>query len=253
MNADPSLGVFDTMLAVRGRPIALDSHLSRMAASVTRLYGGGEPPAAEIRDAAAAAHLPHRIRVTARPTGERSLEWRTETERVHDTLADPRPEFGWRLSAVTAARGLGAHKWCDRAPLDELRARAEVPDFDDVLLIDRDGRVLEGGRTNIFAVVGRELVTPPCDGRILPGVARHVVLELARARGVRVRVRPVATIELQQAAEVFVTNSIRGVQPVLRCGGRVEDEWQPGPLTELLRSALVAEWLGRAVDEPRAS
>lgn len=252
MNPDPGRGVFEAILAVNGRPVVLEAHLNRLARSVSDLYGPAHPPAEAIAVAAAAADRPHRVRVVARPAEDRSVDWRIETQPAHGTLADALRERGWSLFAVDAGNGFGSHKWCDRAPLDDLRAHAPSH-CDDVLLIDHRGLLLEGGRTNIFAVIDRDVVTPPCDDRILPGVARGAVVEVARACGMRVLVRPIPEIELQTATEVFVTNAIRGVVPVARCSGRVKGEWRSAPVAEVLRSALVAAWLGRVGDESRAS
>ena len=65
--------------------------------------------------------------------------------------------------------GLGPHKWVDR----DLVAGTEP------LIVDLSGEVLESGRGNVFIVEGDTLVTPPADGRILPGVTRDQVLRLA--------------------------------------------------------------------------
>ena len=42
---DPQLGVFETMLVHGGRPIELDAHFERLAASLETLFGGGIPSA----------------------------------------------------------------------------------------------------------------------------------------------------------------------------------------------------------------
>ncbi len=65
--------------------------------------------------------------------------------------------------------GLGPHKWIDR----DLVAGTEP------LIVDLSGEVLESGRGNVFIVEGDTLVTPPTDGRILPGVTRAELLRTA--------------------------------------------------------------------------
>ena len=69
-------------------------------------------------------------------------------------------------------------------------------------LIDRDGKVTEGSASNAYIVdaAGR-LITHPLDARILGGVTRSVVLELARGDGLEVVERPFSLDEAYTARE----------------------------------------------------
>jgi branched-subunit amino acid aminotransferase/4-amino-4-deoxychorismate lyase len=112
--------------------------------------------------------------------------------------------------------GIGAHKWADRSLLAAAEAELapRVP-----LLRDGDGTVLEASRGNVFAVCDGVLVTPAADGRILPGVTRRRVLELATGLGLRVREEALPFERLAEAAEVFLTGAVRGIEPVRGCDG----------------------------------
>jgi len=95
-----------------------------------------------------------------------------------------------------------------------------------------DRTVAEAGAMNLFFVLradsGRtELVTPPLDGTILPGVTRRSVLELARGSGMgyageslAVSERPLRVTELASVArkgrllEVFATGTAAVIMPV---------------------------------------
>jgi anthranilate/para-aminobenzoate synthase component I/branched-subunit amino acid aminotransferase/4-amino-4-deoxychorismate lyase len=203
---DPDAGVFETILVRCGRPVAVERHLRRLAASIAALYRAGLPAGIEQELFAAAAQLEAgRLRVDLRP-GE-------GTART-DIAASPIParESPVRLSPVSVAGGLGCHKWIDRRLLTALGdSIAGEP-----LLIDLDGLVLEAGRANVFAVErGPRLVTPPADGRILPGVSRAQVIELGRALGLDVREEPLGLGRLARAEEVFITGALRGVEPAM--------------------------------------
>ena len=113
-----------------------------------------------------------------------------------------------------------------------------------LLLTDAAGGVLETDRANVFAVADGVLRTPAADGRILPGVMRARVLAAAREAGVAVGTGPLALSELLAASEVFVTNAMRGLLPVLGADGR-PDGWRPGPVRIRLAAALPAG--GRAI------
>ena len=75
--------------------------------------------------------------------------------------------------------------------------------------------VLEASRANVFIVEGDRLVTPPADGRILPGVTRARLLAL-----LDVREEIVSLDRLADADEAFLSGSVRGVEAVSVCGGR---------------------------------
>ena len=110
------------------------------------------------------------------------------------------------------------------------------------LLVDAQGNVAEGPGFNVFAVVeGGALVTP--DAGVLEGISRRTVLELARAAGLAVEVRPLPVAELRRASEVFLSSTGGGVIPIARVdgepvGGRAAGRF--GPVSEKLQAAYWA-------------
>lgn len=107
-------------------------------------------------------------------------------------------------------------------------------------LFVRDGQVYEGATSNIFLVRDGALITPPEDHRILSGVTRAVVLELARTDGRPVQERPVRLDELRAADELFLTGTTIEVMPVVRVDGSAVAAGTPGPLTRHLRARFHA-------------
>ncbi len=220
---DPALGVFETILVRGGVPVDARAHLARLARSVGALYGEELPAETHARVLAAAAGAPlGRIRVLAGPEG-------IEVE-AEPLASEPAPDPVTVAPAVLPG-GLGAHKWVDRSLLDELAVRLEaVP-----LLVDLDGDVLEAAYANVFVVEGSHLVTPPLDGRQLPGTVRARVLALHPAREERLTLDRIAA-----ADEVLLASSIRGIHPARLVDG-------PEPRFHLgarLRAALREDSLG---------
>ena len=131
-----------------------------------------------MRERAAGVRLGRlRLTVTAAKPGPR-IE--TAVAEVDPALVFPSPESGAaNLRTLRIAGGLGAHKWVDRAAL------AEIQEPEVALLLDSDGTVLEASRANVFVVRDGAIVTPPLDGRILPGTARGALIEVAASRGGR--------------------------------------------------------------------
>jgi len=177
---DPRLGVYETLLVRDGVVVAADRHLARLRASLRALYGIS--PEIELPGIAGDA----RLRVTVRPSGA--------VEVFVGEVGEPRP---LRLDPVVVPGGLGAHKWADRAPLTAFEAPGVA-----ALICDADGTVLEASSANVWALIDGELVTPPADGRILPGITRAWLLEAGVGRE--------AAFTLEQAQTLVVTSSIRG-------------------------------------------
>jgi para-aminobenzoate synthetase/4-amino-4-deoxychorismate lyase len=240
---DPGKGIFETLLVIDGRPVELDAHLERLAASVAELYGpaAATDPRAEIEEAAADLML-GRLRANLVPDGADGLDLNIVTAEVEPALVFPGPERAVSARSFLLEGGLGRHKWCDRRLLEEtetrLSAEGAVP-----LIVDHGGAVLEASRANVFAVRSGTVFTPPADGRILPGIARGRVLEAAGRVGLPTEERELTIGDLIAADEVFLAGSVRGVEPVSsvdgaplhrrgEAGGRIAAElrraWLPG-------------------------
>lgn len=210
---DRAQGLFETLLVVNGRPVELDAHLDRLAESLGTLFGAALPPdlAGKAGECARGVGL-GRMRITA-SNGEGGTRSTLATEGVDRRDFFPAWARGAELRSVSCDGGLGCHKWADRGPLDGAAGGA-VP-----LLLDRAHEVLEAGRANVFAVLDGVLVTPSADGRILPGIARAGTIAAAAEAGIEVAERPLARDELMAADEVFLTGSVRGVEPARSLDG----------------------------------
>jgi para-aminobenzoate synthetase/4-amino-4-deoxychorismate lyase len=218
---DRSRGIFETLLVVDGEPVELEAHLSRLARSIEAVYSQELPPHLEHKMRAAAAEIPlGRLRCTLAPV-EDGLRL--------DLLA-VFPERGVKLRIHPVAKGLGAHKWVDRKGINR-----PAPGEAGALIVD-ESDVLEAGWANVFAVRKGALFTPPLDGRLLPGVSRANVIELARAQALEVHERPLSLEELRRADEVFLTNSIRGIEAVESIDN--EALGGPGQVSACLREQL---------------
>jgi 4-amino-4-deoxychorismate lyase len=88
------------------------------------------------------------------------------------------------------------------------------------LLLDASGHVVGGTSSNLFMLAGGTLATPTLARCGIKGVMRRVVMEAARRLGIRVEERDLVAAELQEADEVFVTNSLFGIWPVTSIDGR---------------------------------
>jgi len=120
------------------------------------------------------------------------------------------------------------------------QAAAEAGAFE-AFLTAPDGTVTEAGASNAWIVeADGTVVTRPLSEDILPGVTRRVVIDLARADGVRVDERPFTLEEAKAAREVFITSTTSFVLPVIEVDGRVIGNGAPGSVATRLRGLYEA-------------
>ena len=108
--------------------------------------------------------------------------------------------------------------------------------FETILV--RDGLVMEGALSNVMAVHDGLVITAPEGPRILSGVTRTVVLELAKKDDIAIEERFMPVDFLYRADEVFLTGTTLEVLGVVQIDGKTIGTGQPGPLTKM----LAARW-----------
>jgi branched-chain amino acid aminotransferase len=263
--------VYEVVRTYGGRPFELDAHLARLARSAERIglalpwdarrtaleiartleaARGGD---AEDPDAAPWNRGERTVRVVmTRGSGDLGLDpalaadpvalvivhplsgppaiayrdgvaaWVVGHARAAPTAADPGAKTGLHLPhvlAVREARLHGAHE---------------------ALLTDGCGNVTEGASSNLFAVRGGRVATPPLAAGILEGVTRGVVLRLARQQGLPCDEVALPVEALAEAQELFVTSTGREILPVTRVGARPVGDGRVGPVTRRLHEAFRA-------------
>lgn len=111
------------------------------------------------------------------------------------------------------------------------------------LLLDVDQWVIETLHYNIFMVQGNTIVTPRLDRCGVAGVLRRLIIEqLAPREGLSVSEARVSLEAINNADEVFITNSVRGIVPVAKIQ---EKQWQNWPVTSRLIQGLDTVWNAR--------
>jgi branched-chain amino acid aminotransferase len=232
------LGLFETILAIDGRPVFLDRHLVRHADGCRRL-GWAELTAETIRPAILALLTANglekgRARVRLFQTaGEGRLE---------DPVAGPEARLvitAGEVSGVPDSVSLTLSPWIrnERSALVGVKAAsyaenlialsaARKAGFDEPLFLNSRGEICETATANLFIVKDGRIFTPPLTSGCLPGVTRAWLLEYA---GAKAEERVLWPGDLETADEWFLTSAVRGVLPVGR--------WEEG------RRAHPGEWI----------
>ncbi|HVD40986.1 MAG TPA: aminotransferase class IV [Solirubrobacterales bacterium] len=228
---DPAKGVFESLLVVGGEPVELEAHLARLGRTLAEVYGAELP--AEVGEQVLPVAAPFelgRLRVTVVPANP-GLEIEMAARPLDPALMFP--TTGAALRQVDRPGGHGPHKWVDRRGM-------EHPDDGAGQLIRDGDELLEAGWANLFAVREGVIWTPPADGRILPGIARAALIEIATEEGLPTSERPLHAEDLYTAEETFLTNSVRGIEPATSLDGTGLPGC--GPLSHRLASALRRRW-----------
>jgi 4-amino-4-deoxychorismate lyase len=218
-------GLFESILVRNHRPVFLTEHLQRLQRGCLRLalvYDAAavQQELATVLAMPAAANCVLKLMLT-RCAGGRG--YRAGTDECNRLIslhplpdyADSQPEQGiamfvcqQRLARQPTLAGL---KHLNR--LEQVLASREWPDasFHEGLMLDTAGLVIEGTRSNVFVVQAGRLQTPPLHQCGVDGVLRQVLLQHF---GNTVSQTELRLEQLQQAAEIFVCNSVFGVWPV---------------------------------------
>ena len=99
-------------------------------------------------------------------------------------------------------------------------------------------QLAEGSISNAFIVKNGVLKTPPLGTPVLPGITRAVVLELGGELEIDTQECPLSIDDLLDADEVFLTNVIMQVVPVIRVEKHDIADGHLGPVTKKLMAAF---------------
>jgi branched-chain amino acid aminotransferase len=249
-------GVFETCRVLDGVPFALRRHAARLDRSMAGL---GLPAAdhaiidAGIRSVLAGNPIPFgRLRYTvtggAGPLGsDRSASPLTYI--VSAGPQPPNPASGklvvvpWTRNERGATAGLKTTSYAENVvALAFAQQRGGV----EALFANTVGNLCECTGSNVFVVVGGEILTPDLASGPLAGVTRDLVLQWCRQAGLTVRAEPLPMSILEEAEEVFITSSTKDVLPV----HAIDDRLLPAPGPVTARAAEIFARLSRERIDP---
>ena len=84
----------------------------------------------------------------------------------------------------------------------------------------------------MFAVIDGVLVTAPKSPRLLPGITRDLIIELAAENNIPHAERDFTEAELLNASEVWLSSSTKEVLPVVTLNGKPVANGESGPIWE---------------------
>jgi len=94
---------------------------------------------------------------------------------------------------------------------------ADENGFQNCLLLNDSKNVVEALQGNVFMLIGNRLTTPPVSDGCVNGIMRKQILAIAKKiENLEVAEESISPFDLQKADEIFITNVIKGIQPVTK-------------------------------------
>ncbi|NWJ23490.1 aminotransferase class IV family protein [Rhizobium sp. RM] len=181
----------------------IDQHMRRLLRSADAL--GFRPPANAIKalEKEVSGEMPLCVRIVMNYKGELDIV---------TTPFEPLPaDTVWRVRIaqsihLDSSDTFYRHKSSRREPYDAARAEFLATEADEVLLLNERGELCEGSSTSVFVEMpDGQLLTPPLDSGILPGVLRADLIRERKARG------QVLKADDLVGKRLFVGNSLNGL------------------------------------------
>lgn len=117
---------------------------------------------------------------------------------------------------------------------------AKENDLSNCLLLNDAKNVTEALQGNLFMLIGNELVTPPLSEGCLNGIMRKQLIKIAKKElGLEVVEKAISPFDLQKADELFITNVMKGIQPITKYRKKEYSTAIAKQLNEKLNASLV--------------
>lgn len=247
--------IYEVIIAVNKKPFELDAHLTRLKKNISSLkYSLSDQFDLEetilevisrnkflnqviyvqisrgtdiVRDHIPSNDLSPTIFISSH---ELKTDFSTSTGEKAILLED----FRWRKSQIKATSLLANVIYRSEAKNQEV--------FETILF--ENGFITEGAVSNVFCCIDNKILTPPLTENILPGVTRKVILELIQDTSFEYEETKITVDSFLSAEEIWVTNSTKGVIPIIELDGKKIGSGLPGEKYLQISKAFISKLSG---------
>ena len=104
----------------------------------------------------------------------------------------------------------------------------------DAIMLNAQGHLTEGTRSNLFLVHKNKLYTPHLKSGLLKGLTRSLIFETCKKHKIPLIEKTLKPKDLFLAQEAFTCSSLQAILPVVRVSRKKIGKGKPGPLTKKL-------------------
>ena len=239
-------GLFETMLVHQSAVVELERHFERLLTGCRRLEIEAQALSqiAFDIDRLVSGHQSGILKlIMTREAGGRGYRGpRSSTGNclllLYDYVPLPGPEttiVRWCTTRMARNTSLAGIKHLNR--LEQVLAQREWWDssIGEGLMLDTEGELISGTSSNVFLVANGSLCTPDLRYCGVRGTMRARVLDKARELHFDIVEAALWPEDIEAASEVFVTNAVRGIRPVVALENK---QWVTGPITRKLIDSL---------------
>lgn len=203
--------IYEVLRVVNGVPLFLEDHLSRFSKSVTIAGKTSLYSSTEIQ-----SFLKLLIRKNKLETGNVLISFKNNLELFFIAHKYPSTEDytkGVKCGVLHAERENPNAKVFQTSMRQQANELIADNAFFEVLLVDKQGHITEGSRSNVFFIKGNEIITPKAK-KVLLGITRKKTLQCAAELGFSVNERNVDLSDFAQFDAVFLTGTSPKILPV---------------------------------------
>jgi branched-subunit amino acid aminotransferase/4-amino-4-deoxychorismate lyase len=238
-------GVFETLRIYNGVPFMLKEHVERMNSAASKLkipfeynyhktkaYIRGLIDYAQLKDCV--------IRITLSKESEDSSNIILTYRNLNYEKSNYKEGFMLKCSSVkrnptTPLVYIKTNNYMENI-IEKNLAMSEG--FNEALFLNIYNHVSECSTSNIFFLQGRKLCTPAVECGLLDGIAKELLTsKLAAENGLEMEMGKYSLENLYNADEVFITNSVMQIMPVVKIDSTKIGNGIPGAITKSLMAA----------------
>lgn len=223
-------GVFETLFVRNGQAPLLELHLARLSRGLHRL--DIECPLSLIQQdieralAASKARAGSFVLKLVVSRGSSLLGYGTQDQQANRMLllqsytVSPPTFLKTMLCETRLAQQplLAGLKHCNRLEQVLAKREVELARFDDGIMLDQLGNVVESTSANIFILEDGKLITPPIEQCGVAGVMREFIMhQLAPKIGVDVVEQSISLQRFYASDACGLTNAVQGLRPLSSC------------------------------------
>lgn len=218
--------VYEVVRVTDGRPVFLEEHYSRLEKSLAAMGRVPEFSCEELRECIAdlvseSGIKDHNIKIEADVEGFSRL--------YLSPTHYPEPEMyrtGVKTDLFRGERRSPNIKMMDRELREATDEVIRKGGLYEVLLVDRNGQITEGSRSNVFFIKDGEVFTAPAE-KVLLGVTRSKIIEIIRAMGVTLHEEAVDAGDIGSFDAAFISGTSPKVLPIASAGETSFDVNEP--------------------------